>query len=129
MSFYRAGITCEEVNEKIKDFLKKKGYDLSKDVFKIMTLRGGGCSHYVSMAVYDVGGGPRGELKPGIVFACGILAVLPNENLGVRVEDTVLITKDGCENLTADMPREIGEIEALMKQSSIIQVLKEKKLY
>ncbi len=130
MSFYRPGITCEEVNEKVKDFLERKGFDLSKDAFKIMTRSGGGCSHYVGMAVHDVGGGPRGEqLKPGMVFACDILAVFADENLGVRVEDTVLITQDGCENLTAGMPREIEEIEALMKQPSIIQVLKEKKLY
>jgi len=40
MKATRPGITCEEVNEKIKYFLKKKGYDLSKDVFKIMTRRG-----------------------------------------------------------------------------------------
>lgn len=130
MSFYRPGITCEEVNEKVKGFLKNKGYDLSKDAFKIMTRRGGGCSHYVGMAVHDLGGGPRGEpLKPGMVFACDVLAVFPDENLGVRVEDTVLITEDGCENLTAGMPREIEEIETLMKQQSIIRVLKEKKLY
>jgi Xaa-Pro aminopeptidase len=130
MSFYRPGITCEEVNEKVKDLLKKKGYDLSQDAFKIMTRRGGGCSHYVGMAVHDVGGGPRGEpLRPGMVFACDILAVFADENLGVRVEDTVLITENGCENLTAGIPREIEEIEALMKQQGIIQILKEKKLY
>jgi Xaa-Pro aminopeptidase len=33
-----------------------------------------------------------------MVFACDILAVFADENLGVRVEDTVLITEDGCEN-------------------------------
>lgn len=117
ISLYRPGITCSEVNEKVKEILREKGYDLSKDAFKIMTRRGGGCSHYVGMAVHDVGGGPRGEpLKPGMVFACDILAVFADENLGVRVEDTVLITEDGCENLTKGLPRKIDEIEAAMKQ-------------
>lgn len=129
MSLYRPGITCQEVNEGVKDILTKKGYDLSQDAFKVM-IRGSGCSHYVGMAVHDVGGSPRGRLlKPGMVFACDILAVFPDENLGVRVEDTVLITENGCENLTTGMPREIEEIEALMKQKGMIQVLKEKKLY
>ncbi|MGB4298416.1 MAG: M24 family metallopeptidase [Candidatus Saccharicenans sp.] len=94
-----------------------------------MTRRGGGCSHYVGEAVHDVGGeAGREPLKPGMVFACDILAVFPEENLGVRVEDTVVITKNGCENLTAGIPRESDEIEALMKEQGIIQLLKEKKL-
>ncbi|OGN96485.1 MAG: hypothetical protein A2Y89_03255 [Chloroflexi bacterium RBG_13_51_18] len=128
LSLYRPGITCEEVNEKVKEILAQKGYDLSKDLFKIM-VRGGGCSHYVGMAVHDVGGAPRGPLKPGMVFACDILAVFAGENLGVRVEDTVLITENGCENLTAGIPRKVAEIEALMRQKGIIQILKDQKAY
>jgi Xaa-Pro aminopeptidase len=128
LSLYRPGITCEEVNEKVKAVLAQKGYDISRDLFKIM-IRWGGCSHYVGMAVHDVGGAPRGPLKPGMVFACDILAVFPDENLGVRVEDTVLITEDGCENLTAGIPREIAEIETLMQEKGIIQILKDNKSY
>lgn len=64
-----------------------------------------------------------------MVFACDILAVFPEENLGVRVEDTILITKDGCENLTPGHPRSIDEIEALMKTKGIIQILKDKDIY
>jgi len=128
LSLYRPGITCEEVNEKVKEILAQKGYDVSKDLFQMM-IRWGGCSHYVGMAVHDVGGAPRGPLKPGMVFACDILAVFPGENLGVRVEDTVLITEDGCENLTAGIPRKVADIEALMKKRGIIQILKENKSY
>ena len=95
-----------------------------------MTRGGGGCSHYVGMAVHDVGGSPRRiPLKEGMVFACDILAVFPEENMGVRVEDTVLITKDGCENLTPGLPRSIDEIEALMENKGIVQILKDKKIY
>lgn len=130
ISFYKPGITCSEVNEKVKDLLKQKGFDLNTDAFRIMTRGGGGCSHYVGMAVHDVGGSTRGKpLKEGMVFACDILAVFPEENLGVRVEDTVLITKDGCENLTPGLPRSIDEIEALMKNKGIVQILKDKKIY
>ncbi len=129
ISVYRPGITCTQVNDEVKRILSEEGYDLSKDVFKRM-LRGGGCSHYVGMAVHDLGGGPRGvELQPGMVFACDILAVFEEENLGVRVEDTVLITEDGCENLTAGIPREIDDIEALMQKPGIIQILKKNNIY
>ncbi len=110
ISFYKPGITCSEVNEKVKALLIQKGFDLNIDAFKIMTRGGGGCSHYVGMAVHDVGGSTRGmPLREGMVFACDILAVFPEENLGIRVEDTILITKDGCENLTPGLPRSIDK--------------------
>jgi len=80
------------------------------------------------MAVHDVG--PRGlALKPGMVFANEPYQTWPDENLGVRTEDTILITEDGCENLTAGIPREIEEIEAIMKKKGAAQVLKEAGLY
>jgi Xaa-Pro aminopeptidase len=75
-----------------------------------------GVSHNVGMAVHDVTSGPRFPLQPGMVFACDIYAVFADENLGVRVEDTVVITETGCDNLTAGLPREIAEIETFMKK-------------
>ncbi|RKY88991.1 hypothetical protein DRQ09_02150 [candidate division KSB1 bacterium] len=128
MSLYKPGITPQEIREKVKEILKEQGFDLSKDIFKQRTMRGG-CGHYVGMAVHDVGGGPRGPLKPGMVFANEPFAVFPGENLGVRVEDTILITEDGYENLTAGIPREINEIEAMMKKKGAIQVLKKAGIY
>jgi len=129
--FYKPGITPAEIGEMAKELLIKKGYDLSKDVFQAMMrhLNNGGVSHYVGMAIHDIGGAPREPLKTGMVIALDIYAVFPSEDLGVRVEDTVVITEDGCENLTHGIPREINEIEALMKNKGIIQTLKEKELY
>jgi Xaa-Pro aminopeptidase len=125
LSVYRPGLTRKEAREEVRELLIKQGYDLTKDTFKKMQ---GGFGHYVGMAVHDAGGGPS-VLKPGMVFANEPLAVFPNENLGVRIENTILITEDGCENLTAGIPRKVEEIEALMKKSGIIQVLKKSKLY
>ncbi len=116
LEVYRPGITCDQVREEVRGILTKKGYDLEKDLFKIRTMQGG-CSHYVGMAVHDVGGSPRGPLQPGMVFACDIYAVFPAEKLGVRIEDTVVITEKGCENLTRDLPRDIAQIEAIMANS------------
>jgi Xaa-Pro aminopeptidase len=60
----------------------------------------------VGMAVHDVGGSPS-VLEPGMVIANEPLYVSPEENLGLRVEDTILITEDGCEKLTAGIPRTV----------------------
>ncbi len=125
MSVYRPGLTSKEVRKEVDEILIKQGYDLSKDYFQRMR---GGLGHYVGMAVHDVGGGPT-VLKPGMVFANEPLVIYADENLGVRVEDTILITEDGCENLTAGIPREVKEIEALMKKQGIIQALKKLGLY
>jgi Xaa-Pro aminopeptidase len=119
MQVYRPGLTLDQCRTEVAEILKGKGFDLSKDYFK--TLRGG-FGHYVGLAVHDVGGSPA-VLKTGMVFANEPYIVYAGENLGVRVEDTVVITETGCENLTAGIVREIKDIEALMKQSGIPQVL------
>jgi len=116
MKVYRPGLTREECRQEVHEILEKQGYDLTKDYFQRMR---GGFGHYVGMAVHDVGGGPS-VLKPGMVFANEPLCVFPDENLGVRVEDTILITEDGCENLTSGIARTVKEIEAQMKKLGII---------
>jgi Xaa-Pro aminopeptidase len=125
MQVYRPGLTWEQCREEVRDILEKQGFDLSKDYFQRMQ---GGFGHYVGMAVHDVGGSPS-VLKPGMVLANEPLCVFPEENLGVRVEDTILITENGCENLTAGIPRTVEEIEAHMKTPGLIQVLQKAKIY
>ena len=94
MKVYRPGLTAEQCRKEVDEILVKQGFDLNKDYFQRMR---GGFGHYVGMATHDVGGEPQ-VLKPGMVFANEPLAVFAAENLGVRVEDTVLITETGCEN-------------------------------
>ncbi len=125
LQVYRPGLTLEQCRQEVSKILEEQEYDLTKDYFKRMR---GGFGHYVGLAVHDVGGGPT-VLKPGMVFANEPLCVFPAENLGVRVEDTILITEDGCENLTGGIPRTVAEIEALMKKPGIIQMLKRASLY
>jgi Xaa-Pro aminopeptidase len=125
MQVYRSGLTVEQCRQEVQEILEKQGFDLTKDYFRRMR---GGFGHYVGMAVHDVGGGPS-VLKPGMVFANEPLCVFPDENLGVRVEDTILITEDGCENLTAGIPRTVKEIEAQMKKPGIVQILQKAKIY
>lgn len=41
---------------------------------------------------------------------------IQEENLGIRIENNIVVTKDGQDDLFKDMPREVEEIEALMAQ-------------
>jgi Xaa-Pro aminopeptidase len=122
-------VTAAEVQAKVRENLTRKGFNMEKAIFKIRSMQSG-ISHDVGLAVHDVvGPSGRGPLRAGQVFACDIYAVFPGENLGVRIEDTVVITETSCEVLTKGIPREVAEIEALMQKPGLIQILKEKGLY
>jgi len=102
---YRPGATAETVRAHVADVLKRKGIDPQG-----LT---GGFGHGVGLATHDVG--PIGPvLREGMVFAIEPALYFPEKNLGVRIEDTVLITKDGCEVLTRGVPKEIDEVESLL---------------
>ncbi|MCJ7551356.1 MAG: M24 family metallopeptidase, partial [Anaerolineae bacterium] len=77
-------------------------------------------SHCVGMAVHDVGHYRGKLLRPGMVFALDPQMRVPEEKLYVRVEDTVVVTEEGIENLTIDAPLELEEVEALMKESGLL---------
>ena len=111
LKVYRPGLTVQQCQKEVEEILRKQGFDLTKDYFKRMR---GGFGHYVGMATHDVGGGPQ-VLKAGMVFANEPYMFWPGEDLGVRVEDTVVITETGCENLTAGIPRTVAEIEEAMR--------------
>jgi len=128
LALYRPGVTGLQVGEKVAEMLKQKGYDITKDAFtRLRFFKEGGLTHYVGLATHDAGGSDMPKnlpFKPGHVFASDVYAVFPGENLGVRVENTVLITETGCENLTPGIPREIAEIEALMQKNAAGQAAK-----
>jgi Xaa-Pro aminopeptidase len=129
LAILRPGMTAAQAHDIVWQNLAKRGIDMSKDIFKIRTMQNG-ISHNVGMAVHDpAGSGGRGPLRVGQVFAVDIYAVFPSEKLGFRIEDTVVMTETGCEVLTKGIPREIAEIEAIMKKPGAIQVLQEKGLY
>ncbi len=46
---------------------------------------------------------------------------IPEEHLYVRVEDTIVVTEDGCENLTEFVPRDPDRIEEFMRQPGLLQ--------
>lgn len=132
LMFLKAGRTPEQVGEMAREYLEnEKGYDLSKKYWSSLSsyLRRGAVSHYVGLAVHDIGGTAREELKAGMVLAIDVYGVFADDNMGVRIEDTVVITEDGYENLSSGLPREIDEIEALMKEEGVVQMMKTKKLY
>jgi Xaa-Pro aminopeptidase len=75
-------------------------------------------SHPVGLAVHDGSPYKHKPLEPGVVLSVDPMMTVPEEELYIRCEDTVLITATGIENLTGAAPLEPDEIEATMKEAS-----------
>jgi Xaa-Pro aminopeptidase len=74
-----------------------------------------GLSHWLGMDVHDVGD-HRTPLAPGMVLTVEPGIYLPQEGLGIRIEDDVLVTANGHEVLSAAAPRQPEEVEAFMRK-------------
>jgi Xaa-Pro aminopeptidase len=74
-----------------------------------------GLSHHIGLNVHDSSGPPR-PLEPGMVITIEPGIYIPEENIGVRIEDNVLITPTGYKLLTARLPRSSDEIEQIMAE-------------
>ncbi len=76
-----------------------------------------GTSHHLGLDVHDYGNRYR-KFEPGMVFTCEPGIYINDEGIGIRIENDILITKDGPVDLTAGVPREVEEIENLMRTAS-----------
>jgi Xaa-Pro aminopeptidase len=72
-----------------------------------------GLGHFVGLEVHDPGSFDT-RLEPGMVITIEPGIYIPGENLGVRIEDTVLVTTNGAEVLSSALPKEAEEIEKLV---------------
>ncbi|MFM7259710.1 MAG: aminopeptidase P N-terminal domain-containing protein [bacterium] len=100
----KAGTTFAAIDKAARDVITKAGYG---DAFFH------GCGHHLGIEVHDIT--PEGPIPENAVITIEPGIYLPNENLGVRIEDDILVTrKAGGVNLTAAIPKTIAEIERAM---------------
>jgi Xaa-Pro aminopeptidase len=92
-----------------------------------------GLGHWLGLDVHDVGDyqindkkeqsrafavGMVMTIEPGLYIPLTALSVDKKwRGIGIRIEDNIVVTEQGCENLTANSPDEISDIEALMAKS------------
>ena len=96
----KPGVTCREVDQECRDFIRKKGYDKQF---------GHSTGHGVGLEVHEAPGvSSRSQtvLKPGMVITVEPGIYLPGK-FGVRIEDMVLINEKGNEVLTRDLDQSI----------------------
>lgn len=86
-----------------------------------------GTGHWLGMDVHDVGDykidGHWRQLEPGMMLTIEPGLYIPRgskgvakkwQGIGIRIEDDILVTKDGCEVLSSDAPKTIADIEKIM---------------
>jgi Xaa-Pro aminopeptidase len=75
--------------------------------------------HWVGMEVHDVDDDVEGNvLKPGMVFTIEPALTIPEDRVYIRLEDVIVITETGYENLSESLPYEIADVEAAMSARS-----------
>lgn len=97
-----------------KDVLQQ---DAKKPLYKKYFMHG--TSHHLGLDVHDLAN-RYGTFEAGMVFTCEPGIYIPDENIGIRIEDDLLITEDSPINLMANIPIEVDEIEALMQASIVV---------
>lgn len=71
-------------------------------------------SHMLGLETHDVGRHNEGVLQEGMVFTVEPGLYIAEEEIGIRIEDNIMVTKNGCEVLSKDIIRTVDEIENFM---------------
>ena len=129
----RPGVSLKEIGMICWEFimmeLDRRLVKGAKGSFKLLyEKRPHGVSHFIGEHIHEGDPGSRlldVVLKPGMLISCEpglygdfsatIDGVRYRESIGIRIEDDLLITKSGYENISEHIPRTVEDIEALMK--------------
>jgi Xaa-Pro aminopeptidase len=104
------------------DYINSHGKDLHGKSLGQYFIHGLG--HHIGLDVHDPG--ECTPLRPGMVVTDEPGIYIPDENLGVRIEDDVLVTETGYRLLSERLPRDPGEIEKIMAAADAQRTIREK---
>lgn len=116
MDSAKPGMTLSELNQLVIDYYDSRLDDLGlrKDGKTVRDYYYHGVSHQLGLDTHDICTERERTLKPGMVITVEPGMYIEEEGIGVRIENDVLITEDGCQDLSRDIPRTVEEIETLM---------------
>ena len=101
----------ELINLKLLDSHDVRKQDPKNPLYRKYFMHG--TSHYLGLDVHDVGSF-EWPMREGMVFTCEPGIYILEEELGIRLENDILITSKGPDNLMKNIPIEVEEIEELM---------------
>lgn len=114
----KPGVGLKQLNEITNDLLALEmlKLDLISDKSEFRRYYMHSISHHLGMDTHDLGARDS-ILEAGNVITVEPGIYIPEEALGIRIEDDILVTENGYQNLSASIPKEINEIEALRQEA------------
>ena len=118
MANAKPGITTGQLNQMVIDYYESRLDDLGlrKDGKGVRDYYYHGVSHSLGLDTHDISMGRNVVLQPGMVITVEPGLYIEEEGIGVRIENDVLITTDGIIDLSAQIPKTVEEIEAIMAE-------------
>ena len=115
MKSIKPGITLAELQEIAKKvlFAELKKMKMVRTIDELSKYYFHGVSHFMGIDVHDVGNIKNGLVK-GNVLTVEPGLYIAEKGIGIRLENDILVTADGYENLSKDIPVEIKDIEKIM---------------
>ena len=112
----RPGLTTRELNKMVIDYYDSRLDDLGlrKDGKGVRDYYYHGVSHSLGLDTHDICTERERTLAAGTVITVEPGLYIEDEGIGIRIENDILITDDGCVDLSSDIPRTVEEIEAIM---------------
>jgi Xaa-Pro aminopeptidase len=111
LGMLKPGVLLKEYEQAIEQYMGEKLRELGliKTIShqEVRTYYPHATSHFLGLNVHDIGEYDR-PLEPGVVITCEPGIYIPEEGIGIRIEDDVLITKTGHKVLTKKLSRELS---------------------
>lgn len=115
IKYVKPGITWKELNTYAKGVLAKQAIKIGliKEEAEIDKYYYHSIGHFLGLDVHDVGQYDK-ELLEGMVLTIEPGIYIKEEGIGIRIEDNVLVTKEGSKNLSKSIIKEVKDIEEYM---------------
>ena len=116
MEHAKPGVTTRQLNQLVIDHYESRLDELGLrvDGKGVRDYYYHGVSHHLGLDTHDICTDRERTLQPGMVITVEPGLYVEDESIGIRIENDGLITEDGCVDLSADIPKTVEEIEALM---------------
>ena len=116
MSAIRPGVPFKSLNETLLKYYETALADIGliDTAEQVKKYYWHGVSHMLGIETHDAGRHNEGLLEPGMVLTVEPGLYIAEEGIGIRIEDDVVVTENGCSVLSDGIPKTVEEIESAM---------------